>query len=79
MALNFQQPNDPGEEVLARWSSGLAGIFGAYQASKQNAQDRPLRDAQLAAAQQQVAQGQRQAATADIQETAQFGAPLFGG
>ena len=77
MALNFRPYDDAaGRETRNRWAQSLDGIFEAYNQAKQNAQGQPLRDAQLQAAQQQIAQGQRQAAGADLQETAQFGAPV---
>ena len=83
MALNYQQPNDPGVEVRNRWSRGLEGIYEAYQLAKQNgradqaaALQAQLGQQQLLQGRQQLAQGQRQSDMADIQETAQLGAPL---
>lgn len=59
MALNYQQPRDPGEAVRARWSRGLEGIFDAYQASKQNAQGQARLDKQDALAAEARANAER--------------------
>lgn len=75
--FQFQQPNVPG---LVRQAPDIAGglesLFNQYMQMQQNKRADASADLQGQAARQQLAAGQRAAGAADLQETAQFGAPL---
>lgn len=89
MALNYQQPRDPGESTRNRWAQSLDGIMEAYMASKKNAQFQGRLDKQdaIAADQRVNAEKDRQGAallqngfdprqvTPEVMQRADMGAP----
>lgn len=84
MALQFNGYGaDPGDKIRERWSGALDSVINEYYRAKQSAQQSQVLQSQMqtaqlqqVAAQQQIAAGQRTSAMSDIQDTAQFGAPL---
>lgn len=69
-------PNPNPEYRTPDIAGSLDAVFNQYLASRQGARADQLSALQQEAMRQQIAQGQRQAASADLQETAQFGAPI---